>query len=92
MKPTKNIVEVVQKEMPEFADECNSLSVSDLESRLSQCAKDTEATRDAKEGDEELEEAQACATGLGAPYRDAIKALRLKSRYLIALIKEKGGQ
>lgn len=84
--------EKIQKANPEFAEEVGALSVEQLDHRLAQLAKDLEATEDAKDADSDLAEAQEKATELAAPYRDAKKALRLKSRYVIALIKEKGGK
>jgi hypothetical protein len=38
-----------------------------------------------------LEEAKNQVSELSAPYRDAKKVIRLKTRYIISLIKEKGG-
>lgn len=90
--PKKSVQEIVQKEMPEFAEEVAGLSVEDLNGRLAQFAKDFEATEDAKDADEELVQAQEKSTAMAAPYRDAKKAIKLKSRYVIALIQEKGGK
>jgi hypothetical protein len=90
-KAKKSLQEKIQEEQPEFAGEVAGLSVDQLNARLAEQAKAAEWNEQAKEDDEELEEAQAHASELGAPYRDAKKAIRLRSRYLIALIKEKGG-
>ncbi len=87
----QSVTEKVQKEMPEFAEEVNALSVDQLNNRLAQCAKDAETIAQTQEEDQELETARATATALNAPYIDGKKAIRLKSRYIIALIKEKGG-
>ncbi len=67
-----------------------ALSPGDLIGRLAHYAKEAEAVEDAKEADEELEQAKESAAQLAAPYRDAKKAIRLKSRYIISLLKEKG--
>ena len=90
-KDKKNVQEVMSKENPEFVEACQGLSVDELDARLAQLAKDSQAVSESKDSDEALEQAQAEATALGAPYRDAKKAISLKSRYLIALIKERGG-
>lgn len=90
--PKKSIQEQVQHDNPEFTSEVAGLSVEELDARLAQLAKDIEAFFQAKEADEALEEARLAASELAAPYRDGAKALRLKSRYLVALIKEKGGK
>ena len=84
--------EKIKKANPEFAEEVAALSIEELDRRLAQLAKDLEATEDAKDADSELAQAQETVTQLAAPYRDAKKALRLKSRYVIGLIKEKGGK
>ncbi len=91
-KPKKSIQETVQKEMPEFAAEVAELSVDELDFRLAQNAKDTEGVEQAKDEDLSLEEARALASELAQPYREAKKALGLKSKYIISLIKEKGGE
>lgn len=87
----KSLQEKIQAEMPEFVGEVSALSSDQLNGRLAKLAKDAEANEQAKEDDEELEEAHTHASELGAPYRDAKKALRLKTRYIISLLKEKGG-
>lgn len=87
----KSLQEKVQEELPEFASEVAGASVQDLNNRLAELAKASEQSEQAKEDDEELIEAQAHASELAAPYRDAKKMIRLKSRYIIATIKEKGG-
>lgn len=92
MKQKKNIQEVMQKDNPEFASEVASLSVEHLDARLAQLAKDAQASEEAKEADEELTAAKAQSIDLGAPYRDVKKAIKLKSEYIISLIKEKGGK
>jgi hypothetical protein len=84
--------EKIQEEMPEFAGEVAACSVDQLNARLAQLAKDAEVNEQAKEDDEDLEKAKAEASELGAPYRDAKKAIRLRSRYIIKLIGEKGGK
>jgi len=37
-----------------------------------------------------LEEAKTLASELAAPYRDTKKAIRAKSKYIIALLKDRG--
>ena len=88
----KSLQEKVQEDMPEFAAEVAGLSVQDLNNRLATLAKGAEENEQAQEDDEDLEKARAEASELAAPYRDAKKALRLRSRYVISLIREKGGQ
>ena len=90
-KAKKTLEEKMKEEQPEFAGEVAGLSVDQLNGRLAELAKAAEWNEQAKEDDEDLSEKQAAASEAGAPYRDAKKAIRLKSRYLIKLIQEKGG-
>lgn len=90
-KGKKDIRVIVQKQFPEFPEVVDGLSVDELEKRLSQYAKEQESIQDAKEADEALEQAKEQVSEYSAPYNDAKKAVRLKMRYLIALIGDKGG-
>lgn len=90
MKNKPNVQTQVQKEMPEFAAEASSLSPEGLVNRVVQCSKDAEEVDNAKEADEGLQQAKEEARLLGAPYSDAKKAIKLKIRYLLALLEEKG--
>lgn len=87
----KSIEQVIKESHPEFMEEVVGLSIEHLNARLAQLAKDTEATEDAKDADEALLEAQQVATSMAAPYREIKKAIRLKSKFLVKLVNEKGG-
>lgn len=91
-KPKKDVFTEIKKNMPEFADEVNTATTEQLDSRLSQLAKDRQEVQDAKDADEELDDAQETARQFAAPYRDSFKAIALKSRFIIATIKERGGK
>lgn len=91
-KPKKTIQEIVQKAHPAFTGEVDSLSLVDLEKRLNALAKGAEENEEAKENDEDLELAQEQVSQMAAPYREYKKANRQKTRYIISLIKEKGGE
>lgn len=92
MGTNEKVTDKVVKELPEFVEEVASLSVEQLNDRLAQFAKDSEAVDDAKEADEALAEAREVAAQLAAPYADSKKVLKLKTRYIIGLIKDKGGK
>lgn len=92
MKSKKDIQKIMAENNPEFVDECQSLSVEQLDARLAQCAKDAEAADEIKDADVKYQAAKEEAKELGACHRDAKKAIKLRSRYLIALIKERGGK
>lgn len=86
-----NTITKAQKELPEFCDEVAGLSVDQLNARLAQNAKDYSEVNKVKEADQGLSDAREAAKLANAPYVDAKKSLRLKSEYLIQLIKDKGG-
>lgn len=87
----KSVKEKVEKEYPDFAEAVLGLAVGDLEQRLLNYAKERENVTDAKEADEQLEQVISAKKELEGPYKDAQKAINLKSRYILALIREKGG-
>lgn len=72
--------------------ELNELSLAQLEAKLNEFAKGSEANDELQEDDEELAGAKAKASELGRPYREDRKAYKVKSKYTILLIKEKGGK
>jgi hypothetical protein len=80
----------IEEEYPEFVSEVAALTTDQLNNRLATLAKNLEESETAKEDDEELEEAKATASELGAPYRDMKKAVRAKSKYIIKTLKERG--
>lgn len=86
-----DVVKKVQKEMPEFTAVVDGLSVDELEKRLSQYAKEAEAIDDAKQGDEALQAAKEQVKEYSAPYNEGKKAIKLKMKYIIGLIGDKGG-
>jgi hypothetical protein len=76
---------------PRFRHEAVKLSVADLETKVNEYAKANEANDELQENDEELAGARAHATELARPYKEDRTAYKLKSKYAILLIKEKGG-
>ena len=86
----KSLEQQVRDDLPEFAAEVASATDEQLDARLAQLAKDTEAVNEAKEADEELKEAQESVKAMSAPYREAKKHISLKSRYIVGLLKDRG--
>lgn len=82
----------VEKGHPSFVDEVAGMSVEALEAKLLGLAKYREQTIDGKANDAKLKEVSEMKSEFEAPYRDALKAIGLKSAYVVELIKEKGGQ
>lgn len=90
-RPKKSIAEKVQAEFPEFAASVDGAGVAELESKLSTYAKQQEEVEIAMEDDTALEDSKALTSELSGPYRDAKKAIKMKMKYIIALIKDRGG-
>ena len=90
-KAKKTFVEKVQEEMPDFVGEVVGLSVDDLNKRLAAIAKASQENDENQEKDEDLAKAKLLAKELGDDYREPRKTLKKKTKYIVALIKEKGG-
>lgn len=91
-RPKQTIEDKVNKKFPDFAVEVAGSSIEALEKRLSNYAKATSDWEQKKEEDDALNELKDQVSEMNAVYADPIKELKLKSRYLTHLIKEKGGQ
>lgn len=89
-RPKKNLEKSIKEEMPEFFDSCQSLSQEEIDSRLAQLVKDRNAVDESEGDDVELDEAKKLKSELGAPYRDAKAAIKLKSDYLCLLLSQRG--
>ena len=81
-----------QKDYPTFAEEIESLSVDELEKKITLYAHYREDTELAKKLDAELINAQEKVKQLIGPYNDTLKALKLKMALLNLLIKEARGE
>lgn len=81
----------VEKELPEFSAEVAGLDVQAMKNRIAGYAKELEDSETHKEENQDLIDAQAEVSLLTGPYKDVRKAVRMKTRYLLGLIKEKGG-
>jgi hypothetical protein len=90
-KEPQTLATKVQKEMPEFVSEVVGLDVQALKNRIAKLANDLEDSEQSMEDDEELKETKEAAKEMAAPYREFRTASRLKTRYLLSLVKEKGG-
>lgn len=84
--------EQVDKKYQGFADEVESLSITQLEARISSYQKQLDESEEHKEANELLKHAQEKVSELNGPYNDIRNAVKLKTKFIIHLIKEKGGQ
>jgi hypothetical protein len=89
----KTLLEKIETEFPEFQSEVVGLDIKQLDQRIADMQKELQDAADFQEekrGEEiqnlvnELKEARG-------PYNDVKKAVGLKTKYLVSLIREKGG-
>lgn len=80
----------VQKNYPDFANEVEKLDASALKARIVGLQQALEESEAHKEANEVLTAARAEVKELSGPYRDVKKAVALKTKYIIDLIKERG--
>lgn len=76
----------------QFLEEVAGLDVETLEKRISGYQKSLEESEEHKEENTALQNARNELSSLVGPYNDIKKAIKVKTSYLIALIKEKGGE
>lgn len=82
--------EKCQSEYPDFCNEVDSLDGAQLKARIVKLQQGLQESEACKEKDEEYQAAREQVKELGAPYRDIKKAVRLKTSYLVELLKERG--
>jgi predicted DNA-binding ArsR family transcriptional regulator len=89
----KTLMEKVDKEYPNYSQEVLGLSVQQLEKRIADMQKglvDAATFRDEKFGDE-IRSLKEQLKDKNSSYTDIKKAVGLKTKYLVSLIREKGG-
>lgn len=75
----------------EFKETVDRMSVKDLEGRITQMQKDLADSEEHRENNKVLKDAKDKVSELSGPYNDVKKAIKVKTKYIIELIKEKGG-
>lgn len=78
-----------QKKYPDFTKEVDNLPVEALKARIVQLQQGLEESEQHKEENIAIEQTRAELKELTAPYRDIRKAVKLKTSYLLDLLKEK---
>ena len=76
----------------EFKAEVDSQSVASLEARITRMQKDLDDSEEHKKENISLNNAKDEVKELSGPYSDFKKSVQVKTKYIIELIKEKGGQ
>ncbi len=85
-----SVKEKAQKDYPDFTIEVDTLSVEQLEDRIVGMQKALEESEEHKENNKDLKASRAAVLELSGPYRDIKKAVRLKTKYILELLAEKG--
>lgn len=80
----------VQKEYPDFCSEVDKLDAGALKARIVGLQQALEESEAHKEANEALQQAREALKELSGPYRDVKKAVKLKTKYILDLIKERG--
>jgi hypothetical protein len=90
----KTLQEKVDSKYPQYSGEVMGLSVPQLDQRIAELQKtleDAAQFQDEKNG-EALKSLSAQLKDLKADYGDVNKAVKLKTKYLVSLVREKGGK
>jgi hypothetical protein len=91
MAKKKSLKEQVEEQFQDWANSVQGLSVSELDSMILRYAKYREEIKDFRESDEQLQKAKEMVKELSAPHRENLKGNEIKTKYLISLLGEKGG-
>lgn len=76
----------------EFESAVLGLSVEQLKARIAQMQKDLDESEEHKLANNALADLKSQVSTIEGPYNDVKKAVKIKTKFLIELIKEKGGQ
>lgn len=78
----------INTEHPEFVKEVNKLTKDQLKERVVQLQQGLEESEAHKEDNTDLKNARVIVSELNAPYRDVKSAVKLKTKYILDLLKE----
>ena len=89
----KSLQEKVDEKYPQYSAEVMGLSVQQLDQRIASLQKELEDAAQFQEekNGEALKSLAAQLKELRADYGDVKKAVALKTKYLVSLVREKGG-
>lgn len=92
-RKTKSLLEKIDEKYPEYAGEVMGLDVAGLDKRIAELQKtleDAAQFQEEKNG-EAMKKLSADLKDLRADYGDVKKAVALKTKFLVSLVREKGG-
>lgn len=90
-KGKKSLREKVESEHSDWVSTVQGLSVDELDKMILRYAKYREEIKEFREKDEELNKAKELVKELNAPHSENLKFNEQKTKYLILLLGEKGG-
>lgn len=84
----KSIAERVEKQIPEFIEECAAMSPDEMRARLATLAQHEAEIDTAEENDVALQTSKQEVKDLKAPYADSRKLVRLRTKYICLQLDE----
>ena len=90
MKNKDKMIKKVEKDYPEFVEIINTLSGTDLEKRILEYAKEQERIDEELDSNEIIKAIKDNLKETRSPFVDAKKAVKLKMKYLRALLDDRG--
>ena len=90
-KGKKSLRETVEGEHQDWVSTVQGLSIDELDKMILRYAKYREEIKEFREKDEQLNQAKELVKELSAPHRENLKINEQKTKYLIMLLGEKGG-
>lgn len=87
----EKLVKKIKKDFPEFFDGAQGLTTGEIEQKLKTHAKHREEIISSRENNVKLNAAKKEVRDLDAPFRDGLKAVNLRTKYLYLLMRQKGG-
>lgn len=90
MKNKDKMMKKVEKDYPEFVEIINTLSGTDLEKRILEYAKEQERIDEELDSNEIIKAIKDNLKETRSPFVDAKKAVKLKMKYLMALLDDRG--
>jgi hypothetical protein len=80
----------IEKLYEGFAAEVETLTAEELKARIVRMQETLGESEAHKEANDSLKEARQAVSELAGPYNDVKKAVKLKTKYILELLKEKG--
>lgn len=88
----KTLLEQIDNLDSQFAESVLKLNAQELKNRIASLASQLQESETHREENSALQKAKDEVKELSGGYNDVRKAVKLKTKYLISLLQEKGGQ